>query len=131
MMNITKMGKTLKAEKFTIIFTKMWTEKQKLSEIFQICAFFPFLWYLSSSWTLIFPPYNWNLCIISILFLFLVLFVKKYIDFRRKLVIWRIESKEYNNFRRKWGRFEIQIKDDYYINWKNVRTGKFNVFLDF
>ncbi len=31
MMNITKMGKTLKSEKFMIIFTKIWAEERKLS----------------------------------------------------------------------------------------------------
>ncbi len=31
MMNITKMEKTLKSEKFMIIFTKICTEEQKLS----------------------------------------------------------------------------------------------------
>ncbi len=29
--NITKMGKMLKSEKFMIIFAKTWTEKRKLS----------------------------------------------------------------------------------------------------
>ncbi len=31
MMNITKMGKMLKLEKFIIVFAKIWTEKRKLS----------------------------------------------------------------------------------------------------
>ncbi len=31
MMNTTKIGKTLKSENFMIIFTKIWTEKRKLS----------------------------------------------------------------------------------------------------
>ncbi len=30
MMNIMKMEKTLKSEKFMIIFAKIWTEKRKL-----------------------------------------------------------------------------------------------------
>ncbi len=30
-MNITKMGKTLKSKKFMIIFAKIWTEERKLS----------------------------------------------------------------------------------------------------
>ncbi len=42
MMNITKMGKTLKSKKFMIIFAKIWTEKRKLSQIFRIWMFFPF-----------------------------------------------------------------------------------------
>ncbi len=74
---------------------------------------------------LIFPTYNWNLHIFSILFLVLVLFVQKYIDFSHKLGIRRIESKKYNNCRHKSGRLEIQIKDDYYINWKKPWIRKF------
>ncbi len=36
LMNIMKIGKILKSEKFMIILIKIWTEKQTLSLIFQI-----------------------------------------------------------------------------------------------
>ncbi len=36
MMNITKMGKTIKSENFMITFAKIWTDERKLSQIFWI-----------------------------------------------------------------------------------------------
>ncbi len=32
--------------------------------------------------------------------------------------------KKYADFSRKSGKLAIQIKDDYYMNWKNVQIGK-------
>ncbi len=64
----------------------------------------------------IFPAYNQNLRIFSILLLSLVLFFKKYINFDHKSEIRRVESKKYANFSCKSGKLVIQIKDDYYIN---------------
>ncbi len=49
---------------------------------------------------------------------------KKYIIFSRKSEIWRIKSKKIRKFHRKLRKLSIQIKDDYYINWKNVQIGK-------
>ncbi len=41
----------------------------------------------------------------------------------------RIKSKKYANFISESGKLAIQIKDDYYINWKNARIEKiFNNF---
>ncbi len=54
---------------------------------------------------------------------FLVLFVKT-VDFIHKLEIWRIKSKKYADFSRKSGKLTNQIKDDYYINWKNAKIRK-------
>ncbi len=52
-----------------------------------------------------------------------------YIDFGHKSGIWQIESKQHIGFNRKLGELAIQIKDEYYINWKNTRIGKlFNNF---
>ncbi len=48
------------------------------------------------------------------------------------LFLWQIKqnktkkkNKKYTNFRCKLGKLAIQIKDDYYINWKNAQIGKF------
>ncbi len=55
---------------------------------------------------------------------FLVLFVKKWVNFGHNSGIWQIKSRKYATFSRKSGKLAIQIKDDYYINWKNAQIGK-------
>ncbi len=128
MVIFTKMWKTLKIRKISDNF--WWLKSENYVEFFRFVLFSHLRGNLFPHWLQIFSAYNWNLHIFSILFLVLVLLVKKYIDFSHKLGIRRIESKKYNNFRHKSGRLQIQIKDDYHIYWKNVSLGKFfNNFL--
>ncbi len=47
---------------------------------------------------------------------------KKYVDFSHKFGIPQIKSKKkYAGFRCKSGKLTLQIKDDYYINWRNAQ----------
>ncbi len=41
-----------------------------------------------------------------------------------KFGIQRIKFKKYTDFSCKLGKLAIQIKDDFYINWKNVQIGE-------
>ncbi len=51
---------------------------------------------------------------------------KKIFDSSHKLGIRRIKLKKYADFRTKSGKLAIQIKDDYYINWKKtIKLEKF------
>ncbi len=55
---------------------------------------------------------------------------EKYITFDCKLGMQRIRLKKYSDFSRKSEKLKIQIKNDYNINWEDVRIGKnFNYFL--
>ncbi len=67
--------------------------------------------------------------IFLILFIFLVLFIKKIHHFSHKSGIQCIKSKRCANFSSTSGKVVIQIKYDYYINWKNVQIGK--IFYNF
>ncbi len=40
------------------------------------------------------------------------------------LEIRQIKSEKYSDFNRKSGKLAVQIKDDYYINWKKLKSEK-------